>query len=67
MQKWSELLQDFKAHGDQIKSDLDPQGNILDSNRKSQIEAIQNKIKAKQSNKEILEVKRDIVRSFHFI
>ncbi|XP_029666405.1 uncharacterized protein LOC115237474 isoform X1 [Formica exsecta] len=61
MQKWSELLQDFKAHGDQIKSDLDPQDNKLDSNRKSQIEAIQNKIKAKQSNKEILEVKRDII------
>ncbi|CAL1683310.1 unnamed protein product [Lasius platythorax] len=61
-QKWSELSRDFKAHGDQIKSNLDPQGNKLNGNpnRKSQIETIQNKIKAKQS-KEVLEVKRDIV------
>lgn len=67
MQKWSEVLRDFKAHGDQIKSNLDPQGNKLNSNRKLLIEAIENKIKAKQSNKEILEVKRDIVRFFRFI
>lgn len=67
MQKWSEVLRDFKAHGDQIKSNLDPHGNKLNSiNRKLLIEAIENKIKAKQS-KESLEVKRDIVRFFRFI
>ncbi|KMQ93516.1 math and lrr domain-containing protein [Lasius niger] len=62
-QKWSELSRDFKAHGDQIKSNLDPQGNKLNGNpnRKSQIETIQNKIKAKQF-KEVLEVAENITK-----
>lgn len=56
---------DLQTHGDQSRSDLNLQYNRLNGNpnRKSQVDAVSNKIEAKFSNKNMgAKAKRDIVR-----